>query len=84
MSAPLFPIFLMLKTAPRFSALLASLLLPVSLPLLAPYCCWRLGDGVCIPAVASLLSKSMLLQTSLLLLASQLLLVPPLMEHILC
>jgi hypothetical protein len=36
-------------------------------------------DGVCIPAVASLLSKSMLLQTSLLLLASQLL-----MEHILC
>jgi hypothetical protein len=36
-------------------------------------------DGVDIPAVASLLSKSMLLQTSLLLLASQLL-----MEHILC
>jgi hypothetical protein len=35
MSVPLFPIFLMLKTAPRFSALLASLLLLVSLPLLA-------------------------------------------------
>jgi hypothetical protein len=35
MSVPLFPIFLMLKTAHRFSALLAFPLFLVSLPLLA-------------------------------------------------